>query len=71
MDAADEIWNRAAMNGGGPDPSQGDAALVSVLGVHNMAMSGGLLNVGEQLSLDQLEGAWRDSASFGWTRLRT
>jgi hypothetical protein len=66
MDAADDVWNRAAMAGGGPDPHSGDAALASVLGVHNMAMSGGLLNAVEQATPDQLDAA---EAGFRWLRL--
>ena len=38
MDAANQVWNRAAMANGGPAPREGDAALASVLGVHSMAM---------------------------------
>lgn len=66
MDAADDVWNRAAMAGGGPHPHKGDAALVSVLAVHNMAMSGGLLNTVEQATPDQLDAA---EAGFRWLRL--
>jgi hypothetical protein len=36
------IWNRAAMDGGGPAPGPGDTALSAVLRLHNMIMSGGL-----------------------------
>jgi len=66
MDAADEIWNRAAMNGGGPDPSLGDLALTSVLRLHNLAMSGGLLDAVERMTPEQLETA---QAGYHWLRL--
>src|SRR5690349_18634556 len=66
MDPADEVWNRAAMTSGGPHPGEGDAALASVLAVHNMAMSGGLLNAVEQAASDQVEAA---EAGFRWLRL--
>lgn len=66
MDAADEVWNRAAMSHGGPSPRQGDASLASVLGVHNMAMSGGLLNAVEQADPDQLDAA---EAGYRWLEL--
>jgi hypothetical protein len=66
MDAADEVWNRAAMAGGGPEPRQGDAALTSVLGVHNMAMSGGLLDAVERSTPDQLDAA---EEGFRWLRM--
>ena len=66
MDAADEIWNRAAMNRGGPEPRKGDVALSSVLDVHNLVMSGGLLDAVERLTPEQLEAA---EAGYGWLRL--
>lgn len=66
MDAVDEVWNRAAMSGGGPDPHNGDAALVAVLALHNMAMSGGLLSAVEQATPDRLDAA---EAGFRWLRL--
>lgn len=62
MDVADEIWNRAAMAGGGPRPGQGDAALASVLGVHSMAMSAGLIDAVERsapVDLDAAEAGYR------------
>lgn len=49
MDAADAIWNRAAMHRGGMDPWAGDVALASVLRLHGLAMTGGLLDTVERL----------------------
>ena len=66
MDTADEVWNRAAMAGGGPQPHPGDAALASVLMVHNMAMSGGLLDAVERSTPADLEAS---EAGFRWLRL--
>ena len=66
MGAADEIWNRAATTGGGPEPRPGDLALASALGVHNLAMSGGLLDAVERSSPDQLDAA---DAGFRWLRM--
>src|SRR5262245_60540376 len=66
MDAADEVWNRAAMSSGGPAPRQGDASLASVLGVHNLAMSGGLLNAVEEATPAQLDAA---EAGYRWLQL--
>lgn len=66
MDAADEIWNRAAMDDGGAEPRQGDSSLSSVLAVHNLAMSGGLLDAVERLSPQRLEAA---QAGYRWLRL--
>ncbi len=64
MEAADEIWNRAAMSSGGA--RQGDASLASVLGVHSKAMSGGLLKAVEQAAPDQLDAA---EAGYRWLQL--
>jgi hypothetical protein len=47
-DPADVIWNRAALDAGGPCPRHGDAALSAVLGLHGLAMSGGLLDAVER-----------------------
>ena len=44
----DEIWNRAALEGGGPHPREGDRALCQLLRFHGLAMSGGLLDAVEQ-----------------------
>lgn len=38
----DHIWNRAAMDAGGPAPREGDSALAALLLLHGMAMNGGL-----------------------------
>jgi hypothetical protein len=54
------------MAGGGHALRQGDAALASVLGVHNMAMSGGLLDAVERSTSADLEAA---EAGFRWLRL--
>jgi hypothetical protein len=43
-DQSDEVWNRAAMHGGGPTAREGDQALASLLRLHNEAMSSGLLH---------------------------
>lgn len=66
MDAAGEIWNRAAMYGGGLRPSLGDLALAAVLRLHNLAMSGGLLDAVERMTLEQLDAA---QAGYHWLRL--
>lgn len=66
MHTADEVWNRAAMASGGPEPREGDTAIASVLAVHNMAMSGGLLDTVERFSPEHLAAA---EAGFRWLRL--
>lgn len=78
MSTADEIWNRAAMERGGPAAKPGDLALASLLQVHNLAMSGGLLDAVERLDssdLDTAEGAYRwfglEAAADVVTRVRS
>ena len=66
MEAADEVWNRAAMASGGPAPRHGDASLASVLRLHNLAMSGGLLDAVERATADHLDAA---EAGYRWLRL--
>jgi hypothetical protein len=46
----DEIWNRACLEGGGPNPSEGDSALSSLLQVHSLVMNGGVLHALESLA---------------------
>jgi hypothetical protein len=43
MTNADEVWNRAALEGGGPEPREGDVALATLLRAHGLAMNGGVL----------------------------
>jgi hypothetical protein len=57
VDEADQIWNRAAMEGGGPQPRVGDRALTSVLRLHGLAMGGGMLDAVERLTDGQLDEA--------------
>jgi hypothetical protein len=66
MDSADVIWNRAALENGGPHPRAGDTALSAVLRPHGLAMSGGLLDAVEQLTEAQLDAA---ETGYGWLRL--
>jgi hypothetical protein len=40
----DQIWNRACLQGGGPQPAEGDQALASLLRVHGRVMNGGVLH---------------------------
>jgi hypothetical protein len=63
-DLATAIWNRAAVDGGGPRPFYGDAVLTAVLRLHGLAMNGGLLSAVEQLPDQQL-----DAAENGYTWL--
>jgi len=48
-----QIWNRAAMDGGGPTPRKGDTMLASLLRVHGMIMSGGIEHALDTLTQQQ------------------
>ena len=50
MSPADRIWNRAALERGGPSPRAGDRALAALLLVHGLVMNGGVLHAIEHLS---------------------
>jgi len=64
VDHADTVWNRAALDGGGPHPLRGDLALTAVLRLHSLAMSGGLLD-----AIERLTGPELDAAESGYTWL--
>lgn len=66
MNTEDEVWDRAAMAGGGPNPRLGDALMSSVLGFHSLAMSGGLLSAVEERTAEQLEAV---EAGYRWLQL--
>ena len=57
MTDADLIWNRAAMEDGGSNPSAGDRALASLLYAHGLAMNGGVLHAAECLESSELSAA--------------
>ena len=63
-DASDAIWNRAAIESGGPSPRSGDEALASLLRAHSLAMSGGLLDAVERMSPDELDAAQNGYRAF-------
>lgn len=55
--AADKVWNRAAMEGGGDSPGPGDRALASLLLLHGLAMNGGIHHAIECLNPEELTAA--------------
>jgi hypothetical protein len=63
MDEADDIWNRAALESGGPTPGTGDTALAAALLLHGSAMSGGVLDAVEHLTDEELDAA---EAGYRW-----
>lgn len=65
-DARDAIWNRAAMESGGPDAREGDQSLASLLRLHNEAMSSGLLHaVSDGLTRGEFDRALEGCRYFG------
>jgi hypothetical protein len=59
-DASDAVWNRAAMEAGGPDARAGDQAVAGVLRFHSRAMSSGVVD-----SLTELDPVEVDEAIDG------
>jgi len=66
MSPADVIWNRAAMDDGGPSPSVGDTALASLLYAHGLAMNGGVLHAIECCTDAELDAALAGYRFFGF-----
>lgn len=62
---ADQIWNRAAQNGGGNAPGPGDDALASLLLLHGLAMNGGVHHAIDLLTPEELAEAISGFSYFG------
>ena len=60
-----EIWNRAALEMGGPKPEVGDSALSALLLLHGMAMNGGISHAVEVLSAAEFDSALDGYRFFG------
>ena len=67
--AADQIWNRAAQEGGGPSPGPGDHALASLLYLHGLAMNVGVHHALDMLNADELSAAIDGYSYFGFEDL--
>ncbi len=65
VNRADAIWNRAALEYGGPRPLSGDSALAAALRLHNLAMNSGVLDAIERLADSELDEAQRGYAWLG------
>ncbi len=65
MRDADLVWNRAALDRGGPAPRDGDVALAALLLAHGLAMNGGVLHAVEALTPSQLQAACAGYRYFG------
>jgi hypothetical protein len=66
---ADQVWNRAAIEGGGDSPGPGDRALASLLLLHGLAMNGGVHHAIECLSPEELSAAIDGFSYFGFEEL--
>lgn len=60
-----QVWNRAAMHGGGAAPRAGDAALSALLIAHGYVMNGGVVHALEGLDADELARAIEGYRFFG------
>lgn len=69
MSDTDLIWNRAAIENGGPMPASGDRALSALLYAHGLAMNGGVLHAVEHLTSDELADAQLGYSLFGITEI--
>lgn len=67
--AADQIWNRAAQDEGGPSPGPGDHALTSLLRLHGLAMNGGVHHAIDMLDVEELLAAIDGYTYFGFEGL--
>jgi|GEM_PF-1034655 len=54
---ADRVWNRAALEGGGKEPREGDKALAALLLAHGLVMNGGVEHAIDALDAHELEAA--------------
>jgi len=64
-EAKDRVWNRAALESGGPTPREGDAALAAVLEAHGYVMNGGVLHAIECLGPERLRVCCEGYVYFG------
>jgi hypothetical protein len=66
VDAADLIWNRAALESGGASPGPGDLSLADAPAFHGLVMNGGMLDAAERLSV---EDHVKVAAAYRWLGL--
>jgi hypothetical protein len=59
------IWNRAAVESGGPTPREGDKALAAVLEAHGYVMNGGVFHAVECLGPERLRLSCEGYIYFG------
>jgi hypothetical protein len=59
------IWNRAALERGGPSPLEGDRALAAMLFAHGLVMNGGVVHALEVLDPNERSHAIAGYRYFG------
>jgi hypothetical protein len=68
LSKADLIWNRAALEAGGPHPRDGDQALAKLLRAHGMICNGGVDHALESLSAQEIREAKEGFRYFGLSK---
>ena len=63
------VWNRAALEDGGPTPAEGDLALAALLRAHGVVMNGGVDHALEVLSAAELRAALAGYRYFGFEQI--
>jgi hypothetical protein len=65
----DRVWNRAALDDGGPNALAGDIALASLLALHGMVMNGGIEHALETLEPMKYEAGVAGYEYFGLSKV--
>jgi len=60
------VWNRAAIQAGGPSPREGDLALSALLLVHGLVMNGGVCHALEVVTEAELRASCAGLRYFGF-----
>ena len=71
MTSADLVWNRAALDSGGPNPRGGDQALAALLLAHGLVMNGGVRHACSSLDPGELHAAVSGYRFFGFEDIAT
>ena len=68
VEQADAIWNRAALEQGGPNPKPGDVALAALILAHGLVMNGGVHHAVACLTEDEIDAAVAGFSYLGISR---
>jgi hypothetical protein len=63
------VWNRAAMQAGGPSPREGDRMLSALLLVHGLVMNGGVMHGVQAVMETELQAACAGYRYFGFAKV--